>query len=88
MAIWLDLLALLWPWILLPAVALAFVPRGFRLTIMVLGLIFGFGIGSVMELGGPDSPYLVLPFYGLAVALGALLAEPLAFLVRRNRRAS
>ena len=84
--IWLSLLVYLAPWILVPAIALAFIPRAFRLTILVLGLIFGFGISSVMDLGGPDSPGLLYPFYGMAIALGALLAEGLALVISRVRR--
>jgi hypothetical protein len=54
--------------------------------ILVLALIFGFGIGYVMDLGGPDSPGLLLPFFGFAFALGALLAEGMAWILRRIRK--
>jgi len=80
-----DLLFLA-PWILVPAVLLAFVPRGFRLTVLALASLFGLGIGLVVSLGGPDSPRLVYPLFGLAVAVGALLAEGAALLVRLARR--
>ena len=82
---WLGLIAFLAPWMLAPALPLAFAPRGFRLMITILGIIFGFGIGLVMQLGGPDSPGLILPFLGFAVALSAALAEGLALIAKRIR---
>lgn len=76
------------PWVLAPVLPLAFAPRGFRVLILVLALIFGFGISFVMELGGPDSPGLALPFFGFAVAISAVLAEGVALGVTRIWRPS
>ena len=81
-----GLLTLLAPWVIIPAIILALVPRSLRLTIAVLGLLFSFGIGLVMDLGGPDSPALILPLYGLAVAFGAVLGEFMAIFVRGVRQ--
>lgn len=84
--IWFDL-SCFWPrGSSLPAVALGFAPRGFRVMIFVLSLSFGFGIGAVVELGGPDSPGLLLPFFGFAVAVGTLVAELTAFLIESAKR--
>lgn len=84
--IWLDLVVFFAPWILLPAVGLGFAPRGFRLMILVLSLLFGLGIGAAMQLGGPDSPGLFLPFFGFAVAVGTLLAELTALCIQNVKR--
>lgn len=45
----------------------------------VLGLVFGFGVDFAVNLGGPDSPALIIPLIGFGVALGALLVEAIAF---------
>jgi len=80
---WSGLILFFAPWVLAPALPLAFTPRGFRIMIFVLALVFGFGISFVMELGGPDSPGLILPFLGFAVAISAVLAEGVALAVKR-----
>lgn len=63
--------------------ALAFVPTGLlmfvrptgRLFFFVVGLIFFVWVEAFIELGGPDSPMIILPFIGLAISVGSLLAE-------------
>ncbi|NUR10594.1 MAG: hypothetical protein HOQ20_01930 [Bradyrhizobium sp.] len=67
----------------LPAAFLLFVSRIARLIFFAIGLLFGFGIQYVMELGGPDSPALIIPFFGFAFAAGAMIAEIVILL--RNR---
>jgi len=54
--------------------------------IFVLALIFGFGIGLAMDLGGPDSPGLVLPFLGFAIAISAVMSEGVALSIKTIRR--
>ena len=74
------MIALLWyfaPFSLLPAALLLLVGSVARLVFFLLGLVFCFGIGFVMDLGGPDNPVLALPFFGLVLSAGAILAEVL-----------
>ena len=62
-----------------------------RLIWFLFGIAIFIGVEHVMELGGPDSPGLVLPFVGLAISLGSVLAElavRLFHAVRRSRRAA
>ena len=75
--------------VLLPTALMVSIRRGGRIVFFLLGLIFAFGIGYVMELGGPDNPGLVIPFFGLALSLSAALAELTAFAWRivKTRRA-
>jgi ABC-type thiamin/hydroxymethylpyrimidine transport system permease subunit len=75
--------------VLVPAALLAFVRPMGRRVFLVLGLAVGLGAEFVLSLGGPDSPALVTPLIGFGVALGALLVELIAFVVRtvRARRA-
>jgi hypothetical protein len=68
--------------VIFPAVLLSFVRSRGRLAFFVLGLTFCFGLEHVVELGGPDSPALMLPFGGLCLALAAGLGEGLARLRR------
>jgi hypothetical protein len=80
----------LWPLILIPLVPLALIRPVGRLVFFILGLAFFAGIGFVMNLGGPDSPSLIIPFWGLCLSVAALLAELLSRaikLVRRRRLA-
>jgi hypothetical protein len=72
--------ALLWylaPFSLLPAALLLLVGPVARLVFFLLGLAFCLGIGFVMDLGGPDSPGLIIPFFGLVLSAGAIIAEAL-----------
>jgi hypothetical protein len=73
-------ISLLWylaPFSLLPAALLLLVGPVARLVFLLLGLAFFVGIGFVMDLGGPDSPGLLIPFFGLVLSAGAILAEAL-----------
>ena len=56
----------------LPALPLALVRRGGRLTSFALGLLL-FGTGTVFR--GPDNPLILIPFVGLCVAAAAVVAE-------------
>ncbi|HEX9931983.1 MAG TPA: hypothetical protein VGB08_04000 [Allosphingosinicella sp.] len=76
----------LWPFILVPAALLLLVRPVGRLAFFVLGLIFFAGIGSVMTLGGPDSPGLIIPFFGLCLSLAAAIAEAVVRIARAARR--
>jgi hypothetical protein len=83
-----TLFALIAVMVVLPTALMVPIRRGGRIAFFLLGLIFGFGIGYVMELGGPDSPGLIIPFFGFALSLSAMLAELIAFAwqaVRRRR---
>src|SRR3954466_4257844 len=86
LAIVAEILVYLWPVVVLPALLMTWIRPAGRLVFGLLGLAFCFGIGWVMELGGPDSPGLIIPFYGLAVAVAALIAEGLARLARAVRK--
>ena len=70
-----DLAVLLAVLVLVPAAFMVPIKRVGRIVFFVLGLIFAFGIGFLMELGGPDSPGLAIPFFGVALSLAALLGE-------------
>ncbi len=59
----------------LPTALMVPIRRAGRAAFFALGLVFAFGIGTVMQLGGPDSPALVIPMFGLAVSVSAVLAE-------------
>lgn len=65
---------------LVPAAFLVFVGRTTRLAFFAIGLAVGFGIQFVMDLGGPDSPALIIPFFGFALSVGAVIAELLMIL--------
>lgn len=81
-----QLLLHLWPLVLVPAVLLTAIRPGGRLAFFLLGLAFFFAADAFMDLGGPDSPGLVLPFFGLALSAAALIAEAAARLFRAARR--
>jgi hypothetical protein len=66
-------------------VLLALIRRAGRVVAFPLGLAFFFGYGFLQGPQGPDSYGLVIPFYGLALSLAALLAEVPAFFIRRFR---
>jgi len=83
---WFGLLLFFSPWVLAPVLPLVFVPRGLRITVLALALIFALGISFVMNLGGPDSPGLALPLFGFSVAMSAVLAEGAVLAARRIRR--
>jgi hypothetical protein len=70
-----DLIALFMALILVPAGLMLLIRPVGRAAFFLIGLVFFFGIGFVMELGGPDSPGLIIPFLGLAISAGALLSE-------------
>ena len=76
----------LWPLILVPLVPLLLIRPVGRLVFFILGLVFFLGIGFVMNLGGPDSPGLIIPFWGLCLSLAALLAELLSRAIKVVRR--
>lgn len=82
----LGLLWFLWPFIVVPAALMLIVRPVARLVFFILGLVFCFGIGAVMELGGPDSPGLIIPFFGLCLAIAAMLAEAVARLFALIRK--
>jgi hypothetical protein len=76
---------LLVPGILFPGALLVFADTTFRVLIIVLGLVFGLATQTFMNLGGPDSPGLVMPWLGYCSAAGAVVAELVMF-VRRLLR--
>jgi hypothetical protein len=41
----------------------------------VIIAIFGLGIEYVIDLGGPDSPAMIIPMFGFAAAAGSIIAE-------------
>jgi len=71
--------------VLVPAIALAFIrPAGRR----ILGAM-GLGVGLIAQLlinHGPDNFAAIFPFLGFALATAALLAETGVFLSRLVRR--
>ena len=71
---------------LVPAGLLLFIRPIGRWVFFGLGLAVAFGTELVVQLGGPDSPMLVIPLIGFGVAVGALLVEAVAFPLRRRRR--
>jgi hypothetical protein len=77
-----ETLLFLAPLIILPAGLLLLIRPVGRLVFFIIGLIFFVGIEFGMELGGPDSPALILPFVGLCVSLAAVLAEGLTRMFR------
>ena len=81
----LGLLLHLWPAILVPMVPLAFIRRAGRIAFFLLGIALFFGIGFLQGPQGPDSYGLIIPFYGLALSLAAVLAELPAIFIRRLR---
>jgi len=83
MLILLDLLALFWPAIAIPALLMLFIRPAGRLAFFVLGLLFCFGSEFAVNLrGGPDDPMMILPILGLSISVAAILAE---MLVRTGR---
>jgi hypothetical protein len=86
----LSLLVILWPLIAIPFVLMLFIRPAGRAVFFILGLIFFAGIGSLMDLGGPDSPGLAIPFAGLCLSTAAALAELFAraFGIARRRAAA
>jgi hypothetical protein len=77
---------MLWPLVVVPAALLLPVRPVARLVFFLLGLVFFAGIGSVTELGGPDSPGLILPFWGLCLSVAAAIAEAATRIFRAGRR--
>jgi hypothetical protein len=72
---------------LIPAAVLLFVGRVARLVFIALGLMIGLGIEFVIDLGGPDSPALIIPFLGFVLVVGAICAELVTIIVGRLRNA-
>jgi hypothetical protein len=77
---------MLWPLILISALLLVLVRPLARLIFAVLGLIFFFAVDRYADLGGPDSPGLILPFLGLLLIPAALIAEALSRFLRLAKR--
>jgi hypothetical protein len=68
-----------------PAAVMALMPFSARLFCLVLGLLAAAGT-ALMELGGPDSFLLILPFAAMCLAAGAAVAEVCVRAVRRAMR--
>ena len=78
-----DLLILL-PFILVPAVALAFVRPPVRRIVGAIGLVVGL-VTEWLIGGGADNFGGIIPFAGFSLAAAALLGEGMAFLVHLIR---
>jgi hypothetical protein len=74
--------------VLVPAALLAFIRPAGRRIFLVVGLAFGFGVGLFVNLGGPDSPALIIPLFGFGVAAGAIIVEVGAFIIGMIQRLS
>ena len=72
--------------VLVPAGLMLLVRPVARIVFFLMGLTFFFGIGFVMNLGGPDSPGLIIPFFGLALSAGALLSEAIVRLWKFSKK--
>ena len=81
-----EVLLILWPAIVVPAVLLLWIRPAGRLAFFLIGLVFLFAANALMDLGGPDSPALIIPFLGLAVSVAAAIAEAAVRLARAVRR--
>ena len=68
---------------IVPAGLLAFVRPLARRVLLLVGLIVGVGLEWVVNLGGPDSPALIIPLTAFGLSAGALLVE-LAVLCARS----
>lgn len=75
-----------WPWLLGATIVLLAAGRIGRLLIFLLGLLVCVGIERMLDLGGPDSPGLVLPYVGLGLAIAAVLAECTTVAIKTARR--
>ena len=75
-----------WPYLALfavvPAGLLALLPFAARIFVFAIGVL-AFATCSAMDLGGPDSPLLVLPLLSLSLAAAAGVAEVCVRLLRR-----
>ena len=78
-----DLLILL-PFILVPAIALAFVRPPVRRIVGAIGLVVGL-VTEWLIGGGADNLGGIIPFAGFSLAAAALLGEAFAFLARTIR---
>ena len=58
----------------IPAAVLAPMPLGVRIFCVILGLL-ALAVSSAIELGGPDSPLIVLPWIAICFAGSAVVAE-------------
>ena len=70
-----------------PAAALAMLAFFARIFAFLLGIL-AFAACSSMELGGPDSPLLVLPILAASLAAAAVIAELSARCLHRIFRAA
>jgi hypothetical protein len=70
------------PAVLCPGALLVLGDTKLRFIVFVIALMFGFGTQTLMYGGGPDSPALLIPWFGYCTAAGALLTEIL-MLMRR-----
>jgi peptidoglycan/LPS O-acetylase OafA/YrhL len=76
--------------VLIPAGLMLLVRPVARWVFLLLGVVSLVAMELFAELGGPDSPALILPMIAIGVAAGALLVEAFAFPIRliRRRRAN
>ena len=71
---------------MVPTVLLFFVQPVGRLIFFMRGLIFAVAVESLINLGGPDSPALLIPALGLIVSLAAVITEAIVRVVALLRK--
>jgi hypothetical protein len=80
-----QILLLLVPAVLFPSALLLFANRPFRFFIFVIAVLFGVSTQTFMDLRGPDSPGMFIPWMGYCTGAGALVAEFIMLLWRLFR---
>lgn len=79
-----NLLPLL-PFVIVPVAIIILLPPLWRRILFILGLLAAFGTGYVTDVRGADNPAIMYPLIGLGVAIGALLVEAIAIVVRLTK---
>ncbi|HEY0085617.1 MAG TPA: hypothetical protein VGB65_06875 [Allosphingosinicella sp.] len=72
--------------IVVPTALLMLIRPAGRLVFFLLALLVSAAIEGFMELGGPDSPLLILPALPLVIALDAAVAQIIVSLCHFARR--